>query len=308
MEIRGKHSQWISILSGVPQGSVLGPLLFIIFINDIDKDIIAKISKFADDTKLCHKIENEIEAEKLRGDLRKLYKWSQDWQMEFNLDKCSVVHMGNKNKDFNYEMGGITLKTSEEERDLGVMISRSGKWSSQCAEAAKQSNKILGLIKRTMITKDKDVILRLYKTLVRPRLEYCVQVWCPDLKKDIELLEAVQRRATKMIRGFGGLSYEERLRRCGLTTLETRRTRGDLIEAYKILTGKVDMESGRFFQQARHGGTRGHDLKLYRRRAAAYGKRFFSSRVVDKWNKLNCRAISAKSVTDFKIELSKLGY
>src|SRR6218665_2163712 len=114
---------------------------------------------------------------------------------------------------------------------------RSAKPPRQCAEASKKANSTLGMIKRTIVTRDKDTIVRLYKTLVRPQLEYCIQVWRTYLKQDMEKLEKVQR-ATKMIQGFiKYLSYEERLIRCGLTTLEKRRSRGDLIEAYKIITG-----------------------------------------------------------------------
>src|SRR6218665_1072934 len=121
-----------------------------------------------------------------------------------------------------YEMGGKVLKVSEEERDLGVITHRSAKPSRQCAEASKKANSTLGMIRRTIVTRDKGTILRLYKSLVRPQLEYCIQVWSPHLKQDMEKLEKVQRRATKVIQGYKDLSYEERLIRCGLTTLEKR--------------------------------------------------------------------------------------
>src|SRR6218665_1725753 len=94
------------------------------------------------------------------------------------------------------------------------------------------------MIRRTIVTRDKDTTPKLYKTLVRPQLEYCIQVWSPNLKQDMEKLKKVQRRVTKMIQGYKYLSYEERLIRCGLTTLVKRRSRGDLIEAYTIITGK----------------------------------------------------------------------
>src|SRR6218665_2808252 len=186
-----------------------------------------------------------------------MFRWSQDWQMLFNLEKCSVMHMGKRNQELSYEMGGKVLKVSEEERDLGVIMHRSAKPSRQCAEASKKANSTLGMIRRTIVTRDKDTILRLYKSLVSPQLEYCIQVWSPYLKQDMEKLEKVQRRATKMIQGCKYLSYEERLIRCGLTTLEKRRTRGDLIEAYNIITGKESMQSERFFELAPSKVTRG---------------------------------------------------
>ena len=308
--IRGKYSNWISIISGVPQGSVLGPLLFVLFINDIDIGTLSKISKFADDTKICRKVESEVDADILRKDLAKVYQWSLDWQMTFNLDKCSVIHMGSNNQEFQYEMGGIVLKTSEEERDLGVIVHTNGKPSRQCVEAAKRGNKVLGMVKRTMLSRNKDLIIRLYKTLVRPHLEYCVQAWSPVLKKDIEILEKVQRRATKLIREISHLAYGERLRICGLTSLEKRRGRGDLIEAYKIITGKEDLIPERFFEWPTDQSqrTRGHKYKLFKKRANTVKKSFFSSRVVDSWNRLDGTTVSAESTTAFKIELSKYGY
>src|SRR6218665_1356991 len=102
-----------------------------------------------------------------------------------------LVHMGKRNQELSYEMGGKVLKVSEEERDLGVIMHRSAKPSRQCAEASKKDNSTLGMIRRTIVTRDKDTILRLYKTLVRPQLEYCIQVWSPYLKQDMEKLEKV---------------------------------------------------------------------------------------------------------------------
>src|SRR6218665_2928471 len=160
------------------------------------------------------------------------------------------MHMGKGNQELSYVMGGKVLKVSEEERDLGVIMHRSAKPSRQCAEASKKANSTLGMIRRTIVTRDKDTILRLYKSLVRPQLEYCFQVWSPYLKQDMEKLEKEQRRATKMIQGYKYLSYEEKLIRCGLTTLEKRRIRGDLIEAYKIITGKKSVQWEKFFELA----------------------------------------------------------
>ena len=117
------------------------------------------------------------------------------------------------------------------------------------------------MIRRTIVTRDKDTILRLYKTLVRPQLQYCIQVWSPYLKQDMEKLEKVQRRATKMIQGYKYLSYEERLIRCGLTTVEKRWSRGDLIEAYKIIIGKESIQWERFFELAPSKVTR--DTNMY---------------------------------------------
>src|SRR6218665_546945 len=130
--------------------------------------------------------------------------------------------------------------------------------------------------------------------MVRPQLEYCIQVRSPYLKQDLEDLEKVQRRATKMIQGYKDLSYEERLIRCGLTTLEKRRSRGDLhvIEAYKIITGKESIQWERFFELESSKGTRGHRYKLFKKRKGTLGQNFFSARVVDLWNELDDSPVS----------------
>ena len=120
---------------------------------------------------------------------------------------------------------------------LGLTISADMKVSEQCGIAAAKGNQILGLIRRNIVYKEKELIILLYKTIVRPHLEYCIQAWRPYLKKDIDMLERVQRRATKMIPKLRNVSYEMRLNECGLTTLETRRLRGDQIEVFKILNG-----------------------------------------------------------------------
>src|SRR6218665_2657411 len=185
--------------------------------------------------------------------------------MIFNVDKCSVMHMGKGNKKFQYNIGGVTLRASEEERDLGAIMHCSAKPSRQCVEAAKRANRVLGMIKRAIVGIEQDVVLRLCKSLVMPHLVCCVQGWSPYLRQDIDSLEQIQRRATRMRRGLGKLAYEERLMRCGLTNLEKRRTRGDLIEAYEIMTGKEAISAHRFLEVSMENRTRGHGYKLYKK-------------------------------------------
>ena len=199
--VEGEASNWKSVQSGVPQGSVLGHLQFLIYINDLDDDITSKVLKFADDTKLFRKIKQNGDYEHLQDDLDKLIKWSEKWQMLFNFSKCKCLHTGHRNEDVHYTMGGRVLSTTTTEKDLGVIISADMKVSEQCAKAASKGNQMLGLIRRTITYKEKELILPLYKTIVRPHLEYCIQAWRPYHKKDIDILERVQRRATKMIKG-----------------------------------------------------------------------------------------------------------
>jgi ribonucleases P/MRP protein subunit RPP40 len=281
-------------------------LLFLIYINDLDIDIISKISKFADDSKLCRAVSNETDRNILRLDLDKIYNWSETWQMNFNIDKCTVVHLGSSNKQFDYNLGNNLIKSSTAEKDLGVVIDSSGKSSEQCRVAASSANRLLGFIKRNIKFKSKDIVIRLYKALVRPKLEYCVQAWCPYLKKDIAVLERVQKRATKMIMGLHNLSYYDRLIECSLLPLEKRRLRGDLIQTFKFMKGFDRVDYNKFFTLNSTNRTRGHSLKLGKSRSRLDIRRnFFSQRVVDSWNRLPQNVIDATSVNSFKNNLDK---
>ena len=136
------------------------------------------------------------------------------------------------------------------------------KVSEQCGIAASKGNQILGLIRRNITYKDKKLIIPRYKAIVRPHLEYCIQAWRPYRKKDIDTLERIQRRATKIIPELRDHSYEECLKECGLTTLETRRLRGDQIEVFKILNGYENIDRNMFFSLKKDNRTRGHEVKL----------------------------------------------
>ena len=163
--------------------TVLGPLLFVVYINVIDEYIASKILKFADDTKVYHIVNSTKDCEILQTDLHKLVAWSTDWQMLFNTDKCIVMHFGFNIPQTEYDMNGVKLQMVKEVKDLGVIVSADMKWERQCIEVVKKANKMLGLIKRNFQDRSKDTIVPLYKNLVRPHLEYCCQVWYPYLKK-----------------------------------------------------------------------------------------------------------------------------
>jgi hypothetical protein len=235
----GSYSKWTRVGSGVPQGSVLGPLLFLIYINDIDDCVSTNLLKFADDTKVFNVAAEKADTDKIQRDLVNLCKWSQDWLMLFNVDKCKVMHIGLGNGKANYEMNDKYLEEVTEERDLGVIMQNDLKCSKQCLKAVNTANRVLGMIKRTFSVRDRDVILQLYKSLVRPHLEYGIQAWRPHYHKDIDLIEGVQRRATKLIACLKDKSYEDRLKNLNLTTLETRRLEVILLRCSKYLRALI---------------------------------------------------------------------
>ena len=226
--------------------------------------------------------------------------------MLFNADKCRVMHFGAGNKGVTYSVNNHDLEVVDEEKDLGILIQSNLKVSAQCSKVIKRANIILGMIKRCFTCRSKNVVLKLYKSLVRPHLEYCVQSWRPHLAKDIDALEKVQRRATKLIEGFHDLTYEQRLFRLNLTTLETRRLRGDLIQTFKLIKGFDNVDYQVFFTMS-NNTLRGNSCKLVKKRFYTnIGKYSFSNRVVDVWNSLPEEVVSSKTVSCFKLKIDDL--
>lgn len=305
--VNGVSSEWADVMSGVPQGSVLGPTLFIIYINDIDDGLASDILKFADDTKIIKKVATIEEAYTLQEDLHKLHEWSTEWQMLFNTGKCKVMHFGNKNMHYDYFMGQDLLETTEEEKDLGVYINHKLTPSTHIASIVKTSNQILGMIYRTYEDKSKENITNLYKSLVRPHLDYCSQAWRPYLQQDIDNIEKVQKRATRMISNLSGKDYSTRLKETQLMSLETRRLRADLIEVYKIICEKDDISPDIFFQIRNSRTTRGHNKTIFKQRYNLLLRRYsFSQRTIDEWNNLPANAVNAQTINQFKNKIDPL--
>jgi len=264
----------------------------------------------ADDTKVWAYIRSTEDSQSLQKDLDSLTTWSNKWLLHFNPDNCKIMHIGYKFDTKYYMLDDtrkVELQNTSVEKDLGVLTTDSLKPSLQCQKSAAKARSVLGIVRRNFRKLNINGFLLIYKSYIRPHLEYRVQAWSPYHQKDIQCLESVQRAATKLVPSLKKLSYEDRLKNLRLTTLYQRRIRGDLIETYKILTRKINVPSDNFFRL--HTGshnTRGHSLKLSVQRSRLdLRKNFFSLRVVRIWNSLPQDVVNSTSVMMFKRGLDK---
>ena len=304
--LKGDCSDWAAVLSGVPQGSVLGPLIFLIFINDLEEGAAADlVFKFADDTKVATIIKEEADRDNLQRTLDELENWAQLWGMAFNVQKCKVMHVGTKNKQYEYRMNNTVLDATVEERDLGVVMSATLKPKAQCAKAARTAQTVLSQIARAFHYRDKQVFLKLYVQYARPHLEFSVQAWSPWAAQDKEVLEKVRQRAVKMISGLRARDYEDRLQELGLMTLEERRHQADMAMVYKVLTGKEQVDPAECFSMAGETSrvTRATEDPLnirVKHRRLEVRRNFFTVRVTEQRNQVPTEIKNKRTVDAFK--------
>jgi hypothetical protein len=247
VKVNDVTSEWNNVGSGIPQGSVIGPILFVLYINDMPNKVTSSCYLFADDTKIFRSIEDETSAKCLQDDLNILGRWSEDWLLKFHPKKCISMSIGNTTQpSYNYKL--ISTKESHslqwvhEEKDIGVVIDDKLNFDTHINTKINKANSILGLIRRSYKYLDKETFIPLYKAMVRTQFDYASTIWSPYSMKHRDSIERVQRRATKQLPKMANLEYGERLKQLGLPTLAYRRQRGDMIEAYKITNNKYDKE------------------------------------------------------------------
>ena len=297
-------SGWMPVPSGVPQGSVLAPLLFMLYINDLPSVLKCGIKIFADDSKLYHSVRHPQDAAALQEDLDAAVHWAEEWQLTFNAAKCKVLHIGSQNPHHVYALKETPMEETAAEKDLGIYVDTDLKFRKQAATAVSKASQVMAVIRRSFQLLDKLTLPVLFKTLVRPHLEYGNVVWGPWNRADQQLVERVQRRATKMVPEIRHLSYPERLQALKLPSLYHRRRRGDMIMVYQLLHGGVDIDLHDFFVLASARNTRGHPWRLAKPHAHTRIRRnSFSVRVINDWNGLPPTVVSAESLNQFKNRL-----
>ena len=302
--VGGCRSGWAPVPSGVPQGSVLAPLLFILYVNDVPDTLSCGIKVFADDSKLYRPVRHFTDPPALQEDLNAAVRWADKWQLTFNADKCKVLHIGRQNRHHPYTLRGETLEDTAAERDLGVYVDAELKFRRQAAAAVSKASKVMAVMYRSFQLLNSLTLPILFKTLVRPHLEYGNLIWGPFNRADQQLVERVQRRATKMVPELRHLPYPSRLRALKLPSLYYRRRRGDMIAVYQLLHGGLDLDPQDFFNTTLARDTRGHPWRLVKPRAVSRIRRnAFSIRVVNDWNSLPPEVVASETVNQFKNRL-----
>nr|CAH8848193.1 unnamed protein product [Trichobilharzia regenti] len=298
------RSSWHRSSSGVSQGSILGPLMFLIFINDLPRRLSCPTLLYADDVKIWRAIKCPEDSDRLQEDLNLLEDWAVASGMTFNLKKCKVVKLRTcRLQNASYTLCNESLSCTTSERDLGLVLTEKMDTSVNYTGDVARAYAVIHFTHRQLGALTPELFLMLYKTYVRPHLEVHNIIAPPMLRRDANLLERVQRRATKGVVGLRNKPYDERLKKLGLFTLSYRRLRGDLITAYKITNDQNHPNKG-VLPLSRYRLPRGNPRRIAHQRARTRVRsHFFSLRVCRPWNSLPADVAMAPSLDAFKRRL-----
>ena len=308
--LEGAHSSPTKVTSGVPQGTVLGPLLFLVYINDMPEGINSTVRLFADDSLVYRIIRSKEDQTILQEDLRKLQEWERKWQMQFNADKCEVLRITKKKNPAicNYSLHDQHLQTVKQAKYLGATISSDLSWNQHVDNTVKKATNILNFLRRNIRDCPPRVKEQCYKTLVRPTMEYASCVWDPYTNTNIKKLEMVQRRAARFVKGDYDRtsSVTAMLDELGWDTLQERRQQAKATMFYRIVYGLVCIPSTPFLIPTLVSTTRGHNMKFLVPQSSvnAHKYSFFPS-TTRIWNQLPQQAVSAPSLEVYKLLLQK---
>jgi hypothetical protein len=304
--IEGEKSSPARVASGVPQGTVLGPMLFLLYINDLPDNIMSRVRLFADDCVLYREIHDPSDAVKLQEDLNTLQQWELTWLMEFNPAKCNVVRFSPTRKPIlsDYYIHGTLLERTYTHRYLGVLFSEDFKWSNHIDELVKKGNRHLGFVRRNTRGLPRDFKQAAYKSLVRPHMEYCATVWDPHTKKDINRVEQVQRRAARFVNNDYRMtsSVTHMVSKLEWGTLAQRRMISRLTMVYRIIRGEVAIPREYFFTENKSRQLRNNNgIKLHRYKPRTdIDKYAFAQRSVPEWNSLPAHIVNSESTEKFR--------
>jgi len=306
VQIDGFSSSTVHVISGVPQGSVLGPILFIIYVNDVCDLIVGNSSckLYADDIKLYSTVDfNGISCD-LISTLDNICHWSHIWQLNVNVKKCNVLRIGNSCVFYDYFMSGIPVPRVEQVVDLGITINTDLKFSTYIDSCVSKAYSRSFLMFKSFTSRNPFLLTKAFSTYIRPLLEYNSYLWSPVDFGNITKIENIQRRFTKRINCMSNLSYEQRLNALGLQSLEYRRLFCDLVTMYKIVHNLFDIDRDSFIMLSDCNSTRNSTLKIFKPRVTASVRaKFICVRCINAWNFLPCSTRSANSVSNFKNKL-----
>ena len=315
VRVAGRLSTPCQVKSGVPQGSVLGPILFLLYINQVVRELSCQYKIFADDIKLylCYELDAvDSSTEVLQEDINTMVNTSESWNLKVNLDKCVVMRFSPRNCRLPhsgvspYQVRGTYLQFTQSHVDLGVVVDRTAKFHTHIRKRVAVAGAITTNLLSSTLCREAEFLMNVYTSHVRPQLEYGSPLWNMGYIGDLQLVERIQRRWTREVAGIGHLPYSERLKSLDLYSMCGRLLRSDLILVWKIFNNSCAINPTDMFELSHGRATRGHHLKIRVQQCRLETrKRFFSNRVVEAWNALSPAAVQADTVNTFKAYLHR---